>query len=519
MQKKSRRNMKTKLTWKIWLWIIVLIFSLVSIFITPNFMQKGVVVTSIGQNSSAFEQGLRAGDIITAIDGKTIASVEDFTKAMEAKVYTEKVKTTITTTKSEFVTYSNSSLQITVSKLPLTNLKLGLDLAGGARALVKANNHTLTSSEATDLVSIMSNRFNVYGLTDMKISTVRDLAGNNFISVEIAGATQKEVQDLISQQGKFEAKIGNDTVFRGEKKDITNVARGGQESGVYDCQQASDGYYCTFRFNIYLSPEAAERQAAITNTLDVNSSASSKEYLSKTLDLYVDGKLMDSLQIGAELKGRAETIITISGTGTGATQNDAITSAQGNMKNLQTILITGSLPFELEIVKLDTISPTLGNDFARYILIAGLISIVLVSLIVLLRYRVKAAMAPLAVCISEIIITLGIASLINWNLDLPSIAGILAAIGTGVDDQIVILDESRHKEESLNIKQKIKRAFVIVLGAYVTMVASLIPLFWAGAGLLTGFALTTLIGISIGVFITRPAFADMIKLLDKENAS
>jgi preprotein translocase subunit SecD len=510
--------MKTKFTWKIWLWIIVLILSLVSIFITPHFLQKGVLVTSVSQNSSAFEQGLRTGEIITAIDGKTITSVEDFANAMGAKISSEKVKTTITTTDSEFITYSNSSSGIVVSKLPLTNLKLGLDLAGGARALVKANNHTLTSSEAADLVNIMSNRFNVYGLTDMKISTVRDLAGNNFISVEIAGATQKEVQELISQQGKFEAKIGNETVFKGEKKDITNVARGGQEAGVYNCQQANDGYYCTFRFIIYLSQEAAERQAAITNTLEVNSS-SSDAYLSKTLDLYVDNKLMDSLNIGADLKGRAETSIQISGSGTGATQDEAITSAQNNMKNLQTILITGSLPFELDIVKLDTISPTLGNDFTKYILLAGLISIILVSLIVLLRYRVKAAMAPLVICISEIIITLGIASLINWNLDLPSIAGILAAIGTGIDDQIVILDESRHKEESLNIKQKIKRAFVIILGAYLTMVASLIPLFWAGAGLLTGFALTTLIGISIGVFITRPAFADMIKLLDKENAS
>jgi preprotein translocase subunit SecD len=519
MQKNCKKSMKIKFTWKIWLWIIILFLSLVSIFITPHFLQKGVLVTSVSQNSSAFEQGLRTGDIITSIDGKVVASVEDFTKIMEAKfISSEKVKTIITTTKSEFVTYSNSSLGIIVSKLPSTNLKLGLDLAGGARALVKANNHTLTSSEAADLVSIMSNRFNVYGLTDMKISTVRDLAGNNFISVEIAGATQKEVQDLISQQGKFEAKIGNETVFKGEKKDITNVARGGQEAGVYNCQQATEGYYCTFRFIIYLSQEAAERQAAITNTLEINST-SSDAYLSKTLDLYVDNKLMDSLNIGADLKGRAETSIQISGSGKGTTQNEAITDAQNNMKNLQTILITGSLPFELEIVKLDTISPTLGNDFTRYILLAGLISIIIVSLIVLLRYRVKAAMAPLVICISEIIITLGIASLINWNLDLPSIAGILAAIGTGVDDQIVILDESRHKEESLNIKQKIKRAFVIILGAYLTMVASLVPLFWAGAGLLTGFALTTLIGISIGVFITRPAFADMIKLLDKENAS
>ncbi|VVB82556.1 Protein-export membrane protein SecD [uncultured archaeon] len=139
----------------------------------------------------------------------------------------------------------------------------------------------------------------------------------------------------------------------------------------------------------------------------------------------------------------------------------------------------------------------------------------LVSVIIFLRYRGRSSIAPLIVCFSEIIIILGIASLIKWDLDLASIAGILAAIGTGVDDQIVILDEARHKEDSANIKQKIKRAFVIIMGAYFVGLVSLLPLLWAGAGLLKGFAVTTIIGISVGVFITRPAFADIIKIIEK----
>ena len=61
------------------------------------------------------------------------------------------------------------------------------------------------------------------------------------------------------------------------------------------------------------------------------------------------------------------------------------------------------------------------------------------------------------------------------------------------------------------MKQKLKRAFAIILGAYFTSLVSLLPLMWAGAGLLKGFALTTIIGISVGVFITRPAFAEMLK--------
>jgi len=44
----------------------------------------------------------------------------------------------------------------------------------------------------------------------------------------------------------------------------------------------------------------------------------------------------------------------------------------------------------------------------------------------------------------------------------------------------------------------------------------MIPLLSAGAGLLKGFALTTIAGVSFGVFVTRPAFAAMVEVLFKE---
>lgn len=504
--------MKIKLTWKIWLWIIFLVLALISIFITPTFLQKGILITNVEQNSSVFEQGLRQGQIITAIDNQEIKSVEDYSAIIQEKFPSnEKIKTTITTTKAEYVLYSDKAPELQVSNLPKTNLKTGLDLSGGARALIKAENHDLTSLEVNNLVSIVGNRLNVYGISDMTIRPVSDLAGNNFMLIEIAGATPKDLKNLISQQGKFEGKIGNETIFIGGNQDIKNVAQGGQDSGIYSCGALpSGGEVCQFRFGVTISPEAADRQAQATKKLDIVS-----DYLSKPLDLYLDDKFYSNLSIGADLKGNPATQISISGTGTGPTRDDAIVSAQEEMKKLQTVLMTGSLPFKLEIVKLDTISPTLGENFTRYILYAGIVALLLVAGIIFLRYRAKSSIAPLLICTSEIIITLGIAAFLDWDLDLPSLAGILAAIGTGVDDQIVILDEARQKE-SINIKQKIKRAFVIILGAYFTVLASLLPLWWAGAGLLKGFVFTTIIGITIGVLITRPAFADLVKIIEEK---
>ena len=71
---------------------------------------------------------------------------------------------------------------------------------------------------------------------------------------------------------------------------------------------------------------------------------------------------------------------------------------------------------------------------------------------------------------------------------------------------------------SLSLKQKMKRALVIILGAFFTGIASLIPLWWAGAGLLKGFAITTILGVSIGVFITRPAFSEIVKLILRDKS-
>ncbi len=508
--------MKLNLTWRIWLLIIMLALSLLSIFAGGHMFDKGVTIDSVTQNSTASIQGLKAGSIITSINGNLVENTTDYSRIISS-LFANNI-----TTKAFFVTsqgnityYSSEAPDITVSDLRPTNLKTGLDLSGGARALVKAENHTLTQTEAATVADMINQRLNVYGLEDIQVAPIQDLGGNNFISIEIGGKTPADLESLISEQGQFVAKIGNETVFQGEKQDIASVATSGQQAGIQQCNQQSDGsYVCQFQFAVYLSQAAAEREARITQNLDVNGSNSN--YLSKTLDLYLDGNLLESLQISTGLKGRVTTSVSIQGSGTPAsTQNDAINNAKSQMNKLQTILETGSLPFKLEIVKLDTISPTLGKDFTRNIFLAAIAALIAVSLVVFVRYKKpKASLALLLTSTSEIIIILGVASVINWSLDLPSIAGILATIGTGVDSQIIILDEARSK--ILTLKQRLKRAFSIILGSYFTAFVALLPLYWAVAGFFKGFAFTTIIGITIGVLITRPAFSDIINKIEKE---
>jgi preprotein translocase subunit SecD len=513
---------KMKITFKIWVLIFFVIVSLISIFsIPPTFMEKGVVIRSVEQNSSLFEQGLRKGIIITALDGKEINSMQDYSSLVS---FSNEKRMEIKTKDLELIgLFSTEDFKaITISEIPGTRLKTGLDLQGGARALVSAD-VPLTDSQLDDLIAVSQERFNVYGLTDVQLRKVSDLSGNNFMLIEIAGSSPSDLEELIAQQGKFEAKIGNKTVFVGGNDDITYVGRTGQDAMITECFAVEGGEVCNFGFSISLSGVAAKRFAEITGDLEVNATSGGR-YLSQPIEFYLDDQLTDSLNIAADLGGRVTTKVQISGSGSGPTRQDAYKDAEQNMKKLQTVLITGSLPFQLKIEKLDRISPRLGDEFTKQILMAGIFAFLAVGLVVLIRYRnIKYVFAQMITLFSEIAIILGFAALIKWNLDLPSIAGIIAAVGTGMDSQIIILDESQVKGETL--KEKIKKALFIIFSAFATTFVALIPLTGAlsfmgigavSAGLLKGFAVTTLIGISVGVFISRPAFADIVRQITED---
>ena len=506
------------------------------------------------KNSSAAElAGLEPGERIISIDNKEVKSLQDFAELTANKTIGEKVSIetdrnfytlevkpevrivtlpelqevnvtgsdanesneTIFVNKTIEEVIGTADLGIIVSKSAKTRIKTGLDLQGGTRVLLRPE-EKLSDPDLDALIANMNRRLNVFGLSDVIVRDASDFSGEQFILVEIAGVNEREVKNLISRQGKFEAKVGNVSVFKG--LDVEYVCRSAECSGIdYQnggCQNDGTGWFCSFFFSITLKPEAAASQADATRNLSIIDG-----YLSEKLFLYLDDELVEELNIGEELKGKPRTSIQISGSGSGTTKNAAEKDAISNMRQLQTILLTGSLPVKLEISRTDSISPALGREFGRNALLTGLVAITAVMVILLIAYRRIAVAVPI-VCISmiEIFLLLGVAALIKWNIDLAAIAGIIAAVGTGVNDQIIITDEAL-KGEARRLRSwsdKIKSAFSVIFGAYFTMLFAMIPLFLIGAGLLRGFAVTTIIGITVGVLITRPAYAKIIEILTED---
>ncbi|MGV8171381.1 MAG: hypothetical protein ACP5OA_01675 [Candidatus Woesearchaeota archaeon] len=529
-------------SWKIWLLIACLLMAVVAI--KPNPWAEGVAIRSVAKDSAAAIAGFEnpkatitpmGREVIHYINNVPIKNADDYAE-VTAKLMAN--TTVVIKTNKDIYKISikpkyenviideseNISVQkdigvedigLRVYNAPKTNIRMGLDLQGGSRVILRPETD-MTTEELDSLVENMRQRLNVYGLSDITVRPTTDLEGNEFIVVEIAGATDDEVKNLLAKQGKFEGKILNDTVFKGGS-DIKHVCRTADCSRIMECNKASEGqYYCQFMFAITLSPEAAQLQADRTKNLDVTVE-NGEGYLNESLDLYLDDEIVESLKIGESLKGRAETEISISGSGVGITQDEAMTAAASNMKQLQTVLVTGSLPVKLIIEDSSTISPSLGNEFIQNTLLVGVIAMFCVIAVILVRYKKFVVSIPVAITLmSELLILMGFAAVSRWNIDLIAIAAIIIAVGTGVDSQIVIIDEitgKRQEEISSNWKDRVKNAFFIIMASYFTMVVAMLPLMSAGAGLLQNFALTTIAGISIGVFITRPAFAVIAETL------
>ncbi len=440
-----------------------------------------------------------------------------------------------------------------------TNIKTGLDLKGGVLALLEPEDKSPETVEKT--ITILETRINSFGLTETKIRRVGD-----YIQVEMAGATEKQIREILSGQGKFEAKIPvhieweNQThgTFRFEQEhtvilDNNTVTVDGTKLGPGETTQI-EGItisvptptetnnetgdvilYATaftgeevvkvfkdatrqkvypveggfrFEFVVLLTNEAAERFAKITKNIPI---APGGEHLEEPIVFILDGRIVDSLNIDSGLKGKVATEVKITGGGT--TFEDAYTK----MKKLQAVLESGALPTSIEIVKIDSISPLLGQEFARIAAKAVILAIVAVSLFVIYRYRDPRIFVPIMLTgLCEILLILGFAALVGWTIDLAAIAGIIAAVGTGVDDQIVITAESKTRRERIeSIRQKLRNAFFVIFTSYFTTVAAMTPLLFVGAGSVKGFAFTTILGVTIGVLITRPAFAKIIEWLEE----
>ncbi len=376
------------------------------------------------------------------------------------------------------------AIMISILFIVFRGVTLGIDLKGGSQIILETE-RPLTIEELTSVISIMERRLNSAGLKDVEIKSLQD----TFISVKIAGVSPEQAESLIGKPGKLIVKIGNITVFSGSELRRVEPFKFYPSSGAW-----------VVPFTI--TDEAAERfkDAAVETDFE-------------DVYMYMDDELVNKAPLSLDLQEELEAGITVQSM---ILQTGGDEGARRQAQDIEIVLRSGALPVKVNVVASNGISATLGEQFAKNALLAGILSMLAVATCVFIRYRrPRIALPIVATGAGEVIMILGFAALVRWNLDLPSIAGIIAAVGTGVDDQIVITDEV-YMDVEKSLRSKVKGAWFIVISSYVTTFAAMAPLYFIGLEKMKGFALTVIVGISVGVFIARPAYSQIIQYLVKD---
>lgn len=183
-------------------------------------------------------------------------------------------------------------------------------------------------------------------------------------------------------------------------------------------------------------------------------------------------------------------------------QTTGLTSKEAH--SLALLLKAGALAAPVEIVEERTVGPSLGADNIKKGFTAALVGLGLVSLFMIIYYKVFGLFAIAALTLN-LVLVVAVLSILGAALTVPGIAGIVLHMGIAVDANVLIYE--RIREEMRNgvkpgdaIQHGYDRAFLTIADANVTVLIGTIMLFALGAGPVKGFAITLAIGILTSQF-------------------
>jgi preprotein translocase subunit SecD len=389
-----------------------------------------------------------------------------------------------------------------------------LDAAGASPGSVRQG---VTDPTRETIVETLQSKINAAGLSGGSVTQTQTAENEHYVVIEVPNENASAVRDLVSDRGvvrlvaSFPAE-GNDSGVRNEtvitQDDITSI-------GTPQTQQG------TAVVPVTLTDDAGSRFASQMQEYGFTSGrgvqncnyegARNSSYCLLTVR---DGRVVYSASMG---RGLAQSIE--SGD---FEKTDSFVITANNMseaRQLQIDLQAGALPAPLDIDDRGTVyylAPALATQFKLFSLITGLVAVLAVSGSVYVRYREPGVAAPMVVtALSEVVILLGFAAAIGLPLDLSHIAGLIAVIGTGVDDLIIIADEvlTEQVRSSRVFASRFRKALWIIGAAAVTTIIAMSPLAVLSLGDLRGFAIVTILGVLVGVIITRPAYGDILRAL------
>ena len=356
---------------------------------------------------------------------------------------------------------------------------LGLDLVGGSRLMLEAQESEaipkITPEIMDSLQFAIENRVNAMGVGE----TIVQRIGTKRLLIEIPNIKDtSKAKEFIGQTAELEFKrpIQNPDGTMGWQS--TGLTGKDLKKSIVGSNPSTGEWTVELEFNL----AGAKKFADLT-----------KELTGKQMAIFFNGEEQSAPRVNEQITGGHAQITG----GDGGFEYEAA-------KEMVDLLNAGALPVGAEIIQEETVGPTLGQDSINKSKIAGLIGISAVMIFMIFYYRLLGVISCFALIIYGIV-NFAIYKAIPVTLTLTGIAGFILSIGMAIDANILIFE--RTKEElrlgrSLftAINSGFDRAWTSIFDSNVSTIITCAILYYFGASMVKGFALTLIIGVILSMF-------------------
>ena len=304
------------------------------------------------------------------------------------------------------------------------DIRWGIDIRGGVEAVFSPDKEgvDITDDDMDAAKAIIETRLVNKNITDYEVYTDTD---NHQIIVRFPWAADESDFDAAAAVQE----LGETALLsfcRNENKEDVIL------SGAEDIERAEAGVSQTDSGNEYVV------FLYFTDSGEAKFDTAKRELVNQKISIWMDDQEISAPTVSESvLDGNS-----------GTTYINGMANAE-EVKALADKINAGSLPFALTVddSKLQIISPTLGSDALRVMLIAGSIAFGIVCLLMILRYRLNGVVTSIALlgqlagtiaCISGFFPNTD-----SFTLTIPGIAGIILSIGVGVDCNVIASERIR----------------------------------------------------------------------------
>ena len=363
--------------------------------------------------------------------------------------------------------------------------RLGLDLVGGSHLVYKIDLSQVKETDKDSVIGgirdVIEKRVNLFGVSEPQVFTAK--AGTDAqLVVELAGI--KNITDAIQQIGatplldfREVEQSGTSTILNASTTFIQTNLTGRYVSGAQlTFNQTTGAAQVAISFN----SEGAKMFEEMTG-----------RNIGKPIAIFLDNNLIEAPTVQQKISGGQAVI----------TGSFSVTAAQQLVERFN----AGALPAPISLINQQTISPTLGADSLRKVIVAGAVGTLLVMVFMMMYYGLFGVFASGALVI-YIALTLGLFKLIPlFTMSLTGLAGFVLTIGMAVDANVLIFE--RIKEElkrglskASAVEEGFRRAWPSIRDSNTSTIITAIILYLFTSSFVRGFALTLFIGVFVSLF-------------------